>query len=122
MTPKIWNFDTKWPKMAKNAKFSRFPNLQRVARTRCTRARPLQSVQIIIKIWRDFDEISKFQRHFGNFTSIQRGKRKRWYGGMQESRNFKIGQNVFKTIIETRMEQSRYHPRPLCGDSVGPSK
>ena len=20
------------------------------------------------------------------------------------------------------MEQSRYHPRPLCGDSVGPSK
>merc|ERR1719273_2566643 len=48
-----------------------------------------QNLQIIIKIWGDFDEISKFQRHFGNFTSIQRGKRKRWYGGMQESRILK---------------------------------
>ena len=43
-----------------------------------------------------FDEIAKFQRHFGNFKSVQRGERKRWYGGMQESRNFKIGQNVLK--------------------------
>ena len=68
----------------------------------------------------EFDDILAKSRYSRDISTIlQRSKDGRENGGdrgMQESRNVKISQNVFKhhkTIIETRMGQSGYHPIPF---------
>ena len=88
-------------------------------RFRCTRTEPPKVLEYFSKFCRILSKIWKCRRYFITLTLIQRGKSK---GGLHESRNFKIGQNVFKqpkTIIESRPSIAPFQGGSVPGPPPG---
>ena len=99
------------------------------SRARCTSVDLPKVLKYSSKLCRILGKIWKFQTYFSTFTSIQRGRESGGKEGLQESKNFKIGQNVFKgpkTIIESRPSITLFQQGPyrdtLRGSSDGPSR